>query len=139
MPGPRSTTRSSTRPPAVEPSTRTGASAELNARAFDDQVRDGPLEQRGVDVDARQVLGHVDHDVVAASGQARERPQHHLVEADPARREAQHAALDAAHVEQVAHQVGEPVGLLLDRREELVTLRVGPVDVALAQRARRRP
>ena len=50
----------------------------------------------------------------------------------------QHAGLDPAHVEQVLHQVGQPVGLLVDeRRQALAGLRV-EVDLGVGQRRRGR-
>ena len=63
-------------------SMRTGRSAaECRTRVVDD-VRDRPLDQRGVDLDARQRFGHLDDDVAARVAEARERGRHDLVEPD---------------------------------------------------------
>ena len=46
--------------------TRTGVAGRTACEAFVDEVRDRPLEQRGVGADRRQRLGHVDVDVARA-------------------------------------------------------------------------
>ena len=57
IPGPRSTTRRSTRPSATHASTRTRVSTGDHVERVLDDVRDGTLEQRGVGLHARQRLG----------------------------------------------------------------------------------
>ena len=61
-----------------------------------------------------------------------------LVEADGAALTLERAGLEPAHVEQVADEGVEPVGLLVDRGEELVSRLRRPVDVVLEQARHRR-
>ena len=138
-PGPGRSTRRSTRSPTAPASTRIAASGGVWRRAFDDQVGDGPLEQGGVGEDRRQRLGDVDLDAVGrlarGSTARRRRPR-------PSRRRhgaaPDGAGLEAAHVEEVADEGVEPVGLLVDRLEELVGGVGRPVDVVLEQAGHRR-
>ena len=74
----------------------------------------------------------------AAVAEAGDRRGHDLLEADGPQGGGDGAGLDAAHVEQVDHQRGQPVGLVLDGGEELVAVLVRPVDVGLAEAAGRR-
>ena len=63
---------------------------------------------------------------------------HDLVEADGERVGLHHAGLEAAHVEQVADDGVEAVGLLVDGLEEVPLGLGGPVDVVLQQAGGRR-
>ena len=83
---------------------RTGSSAAPAIGRCRD-VRDRPLQQRGVDVDPGQRLRDVDLDAAAMVGQARERLRHDLVQADGRSHEPERAGLDPAHVQQVATSV----------------------------------
>ena len=78
-------------------------------------------------------LGNIDRDRLAAFCERTQRPGHDLLEPDVAEHELQRAGLQAAHVEQVADEVVEPVGLLVDRLEKLVYRVSGPDDVTLQQ------
>ena len=59
MPGPRSMTRNSTEPAWADAVTRTGIPVRGVPKCVLHQVRDHPLQQAGVGVDLRQVVGHV--------------------------------------------------------------------------------
>ena len=99
--------------------TRAGRSAGRPAHRVLHEVGDDPLEQRGVGAHRAQRLRHVVDDAVRALAEARDRGGHDLLEVHRPQRRLQHAGLQAAHVEQVRHQRGEAVGLLLDGLEEL--------------------
>jgi hypothetical protein len=84
-----------------------------------DDVGDRPLQQARVGVDAWQRLGHVDLDAAAVVGKAGEGGRHHLVHADWPVVQAERAGLEPGHVEQVADQPIQPVGLLVDGGQQL--------------------
>jgi hypothetical protein len=98
-----------------------------------DDVGDRPLQQARVGVDAWQRLGHVDLDAAAVVGEAGERGRHHLVHADRPAVQAEGAGLQPAHVEQVADQGIQPVGLLVDGGQQLSGRLGGEGDVVLEQ------
>ena len=98
-----------------------------------DEVGDRPLEQRRVGDDRRQRLGDVDVDRARRARRGwrarRARPRR----APTARSvDVERAGLEPAHVEQVADEAFEPVGLLVDRVEELAGAARRPVDVVAA-------
>ena len=96
-----------------------------------DEVRDRPLQQRRIGVDAGQRLGDVrgDAPVPRSIAEARERGRHDLLDADLRLVHGQGTGCDPAHVEQVRDEVLEPVGLLVDGDAELVTGGLVPIDV----------
>ena len=140
MPGPWSMTRRSTRPPTAPASTRTGSPGGSEPQGVGDQVGDGPLEQGRVGLRP------------AGASRARRRRRRglgrpRLAEARRRRpprgrrrrrRHDERAGLEAAHVEQVADEAVEPVGLLVDGDEERSRCVVGPGDVVLEQARHRR-
>ena len=65
------------------------------------------------------VSGTVDVDVGRPGAEAGDGGEHHLVDRDRADVHRERRRLQPAHVEQVADEVGEAVGLALDRRLEL--------------------
>jgi hypothetical protein len=83
-------------------------------------------------------LGHVDDDVAGVGPEAGDGTDDDLLHADRPQLDGQRRCLHPAHVQQVADDVAEAIGLLLDRRLELVTRRAGPLDVALTQARDRR-
>ena len=89
------------------------------------------LQQARVDGDHRQRLGDVEGDAVL--GYAAERHRDDLVEVDLADQRGDGAGLQAGHVEEVADQVVEPVGAVLDALQELGLVLLGPGDVVGAQ------
>ena len=132
-PGPRSTTRRSTPPSTAPATTRTGAPTPCT-RAFCDDVGDRALEQPGIRDDPGKRLRHVDVDLVRAGADAPERGRDDLVEADGSGGDLQGAGLEAAHVQQVADEPVEAVRLRIDRREEVLPVRLRPVDLVVEQR-----
>ena len=89
-------------------------------------------------MDTRERLVDARLHAVAALAEALDRGGHDLLEADVAHGELEGSALQPAHVEEVADERVEPVGLLVDGREEL-TRRLGcPLDVLLQEARRRR-
>ena len=114
IPQPRSTTRRSTRPATTRGFDPHRLVVPGVAHRVVDDVRDGALEERGVDVDARQGLGHVDDDVAGTVAQARERGRNDLVEPGRPAREVERSRLQTAHVEQVLDEIVEPIGLGVD-------------------------
>ena len=135
-PGPRSTTRTSTPSPADagDDAHRACRPARVVDRVRD-HVRERALEQRpgrratrgwrlvDVDVDAPRPAGPR---LASAAG---------ITSSTPTGGEAdvERAGLEPAHVEQVADEGVEAVGLLVDRDEELVLLVRRPRDVVLEQ------
>ena len=85
-------------------------------------------------------LGDVDEDLVLRGRRAEpvQRGGHDLFEADVALDELDRAGLDPAHVEKVADEVVEPVGLAVDRLEQLAPVVGVERDVALAEARDRR-
>src|SRR5262245_31632162 len=61
-----------------------------------------------------------------------------LLETDVTHHELECPALEAAHVEQVAHERVQSVGFLVDRRQKLVGRLRRPLNVLLEQARRRR-
>jgi len=84
-----------------------------------DDVGDGPLQQARVGMHAWQRLRHLDLDAAAVVSQAGECSRHHLIHADRPVAQAERAGLQPAHVEQVADQGIQPVGLLVDGGQQL--------------------
>ena len=83
MPGPRSTTRRSTRRPTAPASTRTGSSGGDHASALSTTLAT-PARAAPGRLDTRERLGDVDVDASPRSAEARERGGHDLLEADVA-------------------------------------------------------
>ena len=75
--------------------------------------------------------------VRARSPRLAERGGDDLFEVHLAHHRLEDAGLQAAHVEQVAHERVQSVGFVLDRAEELVDVGLAPGDVGLAQARRR--
>ena len=131
-PGPRSTTRSSTRSPSGAGGTRAAAVGAVLASVLD-HVGDDPLQQPG----STATIGRVSRDVQldAALGDAAQRHRDHLVEVDLADQRGDGAGLQPGHVQQVAHEVVEPVGAVLDAGQQFGLVLLGPGDVVGAQGA----
>ena len=91
------------------------------AHGVADEVGERPLEQRRVG-DARRAASSGTSTTTSRPSAPRlaTAPTHDLLDADRAQLDGQRRRLQAAHVEQVGDDVGEPVGLLLDRRLELL-------------------
>ena len=114
----------------VEP--HVGARWRVANRVRDD-VGDRPLEQAGVGQDPRQRLRDADVDV-RGDRRPRLRSAAGTISSRPTGRgvDLQRAGLQPAHVEQVADERVEPVGLLVDRLQEGVAFLRRPVDVGRA-------
>ena len=139
MPGPRSTTRRSTRrstAPAVD--ARPARRGRLWLRALAMTLASARSSSPGSASTRRERLGDVDVDVGGSGAEARERGGDDLVDADRRQADVERAGLEPAHVEQVADERVEPVGLLVDRGEELASCLGRPVDVVLEQARHRR-
>ena len=106
-------------PSATHASTRTRVSGGDHAERVLDDVGDRAFEQRGVGLDARQRLGHVDVDALGLRSSPARAAGTTSSSATVAHHELQRAGLEPAHVEQVADQVVEPVGALVDGLEQL--------------------
>ena len=76
-----------------------------------------------------QGLRDVDRDAARGRVQVVQRAGHDLVQADRPREQGQRAGLQPAHVQQVVHQVGEPVQRLVRRGQQLVVVLGRPVHV----------
>ena len=98
-----------------------------------DHVGERALEQAAIGEHARERLGDVELDRAVGDADAVQRGGKHLVEADRHGADLERARLEPAHVEQVADERVEAVGLLVDRLEELLPRLGRPVDVALEQ------
>ena len=127
MPGPRSTMCSDTA--AVDRAREHVHRCSPGTRVHRvvEQVGDHPFEQRGIRQHRRQRLGQIGVDTCAppsprlatAAGTTSSKPTARSCG-------SMHAGLQPAHVEQVRDERREPVGLLLDRFEELRGLRRRP-------------
>ena len=139
IPGPRSMTRMST--PSGRPRPRRPAPAlrrRVTRTALAMMLASARSSSAGVGEDRRQRLGHVDVDrgpraprLASAAGTTSSSPT-------GARASSTRAGLQPAHVEQVADEGVEPVGLLVDRRRGTRRGLVGPVDVVLEEAGDRR-
>ena len=103
-----------------------------------DQVCQRPLEQGGVSDDVRQRLVDVDVDVWGAGAEAADRRYDDFLYAGRPQIDEDRERLQPAHVQQVADQRRQPVGLGLDRRLELRPQVGRPVDLVLAKAGDRR-
>ena len=97
-----------------------------------EQVGEHPLEQPGIGPDEGQVVGHDDQHLVRVV-QAAQRHRGDLVHRGRAQERLKRPGLQAAHVEQVADERVEPVGVLLDVGEQLGLVLGGPAHVGLPQ------
>ena len=121
MPGPRSMTRRSTRVAAPRPaSTRTGSSGGRPAQRVLDEVRDARSSSAASARTAGSVSGRRRRRRTPARRGSRARRARPPRGSTGARADVERAGLQPAHVEQVADERVEPVGLLVDRLEELV-------------------
>ena len=120
MPGPRSTTRRCTRSCTAPASTRTGASGGDHLSAFSTRFAITRSSNAASPLHRRERLGDVasrrararSPRLASAAGTTSSRCTSRTIGFD-------HAGLQAAHVEQVADERVEPIGFVLDRREEL--------------------
>ena len=134
-PGPRSTTRTSTASPDGAGDDAHGVARRASGDRVRDHVRERALEQPG----SASTRGSVS--ATSTSTSAARAPMLASAagitssSADGACRLTSSApGLEAAHVEQVADERVEPVGLLVDRGEELVRVVGRPLDVRPASR-----
>ena len=102
--------------PGGDPCRRVG---RRHAAGVGDEVRQRPLEQRGVGDDVRQRLVDVDVDVWGAGAEAADRRHDDFLHAGRPQIGDDRRRLQPAHVEQVADERRQPIGLRLDRRLEL--------------------
>ena len=100
-------------------------------------VREGPLEEPGVGEHAWEVIRHVDQHPVRGRADAAQGDGDDLLQPHRQGVHVERSRLEAAHVEKVAHERVEPVGVLVDRMEELVSLGLGPHDVVGQERGDR--
>jgi two-component system sensor histidine kinase KdpD len=84
-----------------------------------DHVGHRPFEQRRVGLDGGKRLGHVEVDPGRPRSEAGHGGEDDLLEADRPHDELEGTGLESAHVQQVADERVEAIGLLIDRREEL--------------------
>ncbi len=96
-----------------------------------DEVGHDPLQQSCVGGHHGQVVCYPVHDRVQLS--VDEDPGDDLVEGDGFQADDEGLGFEAAEVQQVRDQVGEPIGAVLDRGEQLIAVRGGEVDVGLAK------
>ena len=137
MPGPRSTTWSSTRCCATHASTRTVAAGGDHAIAFSTTLAMA-RSSSAASARTRGSVSSTSTSTRSAWVRPAERDGQHLVETDVAHHELERAGLQPAHVEQVADEVVEPVSALVDGLEQLPGGGGREVDVALQQAADRR-
>ena len=100
-----------------------------------EQVGQHPLEQAGVGEHQRQAVGHRHLAAAAASSSPRSATGATSSIAGRAQERLQRPGVQAAHVEQVADQRVEPVGVLLDGGQQLGLVVLGPFHVGLPQAA----
>ena len=112
---------------------RTGRSAGDHVIAFDTRLATTRSSSAGIGPHVGQVDRQIQLDVVGSTAQAVQRRRQHLLERHSAQRGTEGARLQPAEVEQVGDDRRQPVGLVLDRLEEVVAHRGRPVDVTLAQ------
>jgi hypothetical protein len=105
-----------------------GVPAGEKADGVMDQVRERAFEQARVGEHAWEGFRQVDAYVVVAEAAAAQRGRKDFL-AERRDADLEGSGVQAAHVEQVADERVEPVGLLIDRGEELLPRLVCPVDV----------
>ena len=98
-----------------------------------DHVRQRALEQTRVGEDGWERFLQVKRDVGSARTETAQRSRQHLVEIDGFLVDLERVSLQAAHIEEVAHEGVQAVGLLVDRVEKLAPFVRAPVDVLLKQ------
>ncbi len=98
------------------------------------QVGERAFEQPGIGAQQRQAFGDVEPDRVRAR-QPVQRQRRDLLDRHRLDERLQRTGLQAAHVEQVGDQPVEPVGGVLDGREQLLLVILGVGDVGLPQAA----
>ena len=122
-PGPLSTTRICTRLPcssAISPaSNRTGAAVRRVSHRVRGDVGDHPLQQAGIGVDQRQIIG--DRIADPADRDADQRPMHHLVHRRRPTQRNQHPGLQPGQVEQVRQQRVQLIRCLVGGRQQLAS------------------
>ena len=99
-----------------------------------EQVGQDPLEQARVGEHQREAVRHR-HLHPQRVVQPEQGDRRHLVDRRGAQERLQRSGVQAAHVQQVADQGVEPVGVLLDRREQVGLVGLGPLHVGLPQAA----
>ena len=134
MPGPWSTTRSSTRSACSLAVTRGGRPAGLNRKRVADDVDQNPFEQSRVGQHRGQVVGDAQEDPVGRGADLVERPRYGVLDPDRGGCDAERAGLQAAHVEQVVDEPGEPVEGLVGGGEQLGAVRGAEREVATQAR-----
>ena len=143
MPGPRSMTRMSTRRPPVvhDLAGRRPAGRRPGSRGAR-RCRRGWPAPAPAGRRRRRPSGSVSGTSISTCAPAAPRlataASTRLLDVRRPQLDGQRRRLQPAHVEQVADEVGEPVGLLLDRPLELVDVLRRPLDVALAEAGDRR-
>ena len=108
------------------------------AQRIADDVGQRPFEQGGIGEHVRQCLGDVDLDAPVRCPGAADRGEGDLLDTDRLELDVQRRRLQATHVEQVADDRRQPIGLLLDGLVELGDRVRRPVDVALTKAGDRR-
>ena len=138
MPGPASLTVTSSIGPDTSAASRIGVPSGVYFAGILEQVVQHALDQRGVELDQRQVARQRDVDRVAGERRLRglERAADHLLERHASAAQLHLAALDARHVEQVVDQRAHPPRLVGDRLRG-VELRTGQRAAGSASAIRR--
>ena len=125
-PRPRSTTRMSTVPSTTPARHRRRHPGRRKADRVRDHVGECALEEPAIGEDTRQRVVDVESHGAIRGAEAGERRREHLVQCDRGGRDVERSRLQPAHVEEIADERVEPVGLLLDRGKELVACRGRP-------------
>jgi len=108
------------------------------AEGVREHVEQDPLEQRRVDRDLRDVVGDLDSDLPPFRPQLVRGVSDRVGDADQLSGHTEGACLEPAHVEQVLHQLDQPVQGLVDRLEQLLLVVLVEDDVITAQAGHRR-
>ena len=85
-------------------------------------VGHSPLEQSRISLDEGNRLGYVELGAVTVERQPAERRGHHVLQGHRRAAQAQRAALQPAHVEEVRHHPVELIGSRVDGAQQVVSV-----------------
>jgi hypothetical protein len=99
-------------------------------------VGEGPLEETGIGVNRWEDLGDVDDHSGSDRSETVDRPVEDIIDPRRSQGDPHRTSVEAAHVQQVVNQIGQPIRLGVDRLGEAAGLVGRPLDVPGQQTGR---